>query len=48
MAKKELGNLLPFEVPFATILTQVEVDCGDPAFKKPTNRSWLPPGAAQC
>ena len=36
MIEQELGNLLPFEVPFATILTQVEVDCGDPAFKKPT------------
>lgn len=36
MIEQELGNLLPFEVPFATILTQVEVDSGDPAFKKPT------------
>jgi carbamate kinase len=31
-----LGNLLPFEVPFATILTMVEVDPGDPGFKNPT------------
>jgi carbamate kinase len=31
-----LGNLLPFEVPFATILTQVEVDPADPAFQHPT------------
>ena len=26
MIEQELGNLLPFEVPFATILTMVEVD----------------------
>ncbi|CAB3768480.1 carbamate kinase [Paraburkholderia humisilvae] len=36
MIEQELGNLLPFEVPFATILTQVEVDPDDPAFKRPT------------
>ncbi len=36
MIEQELGNLLPFEVPFATILTQVEVDAGDPAFQKPS------------
>ena len=36
MIEQELGNLLPFEVPFATILTQVEVDSADPAFKHPT------------
>lgn len=36
MIEQELGNLLPFEVPFATILTQVEVDANDPAFKDPT------------
>ena len=36
MIEQELGNLLPFEVPFATILTQVEVDSADPAFKTPT------------
>jgi carbamate kinase len=34
--EQELGNLLPFEVPFATILTMVEVDPDDPAFKNPT------------
>jgi carbamate kinase len=34
--EQELGNLLPFEVPFATILTMVEVDPEDPAFKNPT------------
>ncbi len=36
MIEQELGNLLPFEVPFATILTMVEVDAEDPAFKDPT------------
>ncbi len=34
--EQELGNLLPFEVPFATILTMVEVDPSDPAFSDPT------------
>lgn len=36
MIEQELGNLLPFEVPFATILTMVEVDSDDPAFRDPT------------
>lgn len=36
MIEQELGNLLPVEVPFATILTQVVVDGTDPAFHKPT------------
>ncbi|MGE5815557.1 MAG: carbamate kinase [Acidobacteriota bacterium] len=36
MIEQELGNLLPFERPFATILTMVEVDPQDPAFKDPT------------
>lgn len=36
MIEQELGNLLPFEVPFATILTMVEVDPEDPAFQNPT------------
>ena len=36
MIEQELGNLLPFEIPFATILTMVEVDPGDPGFKNPT------------
>ncbi len=34
--EQELGNLLDFEVPFATLLTQVEVDANDTAFKNPT------------
>ncbi|HEY4804909.1 MAG TPA: carbamate kinase [Paraburkholderia sp.] len=36
MIEQELGNLLPYEVPFATILTQVEVDPNDPAFQHPS------------
>jgi carbamate kinase len=36
MIEQELGNLVPFEVPFATILTMVEVDPDDPAFSDPT------------
>ncbi|MDW5377935.1 carbamate kinase [Halomonas sp. HP20-15] len=36
MIEQELGNLLPVEVPFATILTQVEVDASDPAFQHPS------------
>ena len=34
--EQELGNLLPFEVPFASLLTMVEVDPSDPAFEAPT------------
>src|SRR5258708_14477760 len=36
MIEQELGNLLPFERPFATLLTMVEVDPEDPAFGNPT------------
>ena len=36
MIEQELGNLLPFERPFATLLTMVEVDPDDPAFSNPT------------
>src|SRR5262245_52856358 len=36
MIEQELGNLLPFEVPFATMLTMIEVDGADPAFQNPT------------
>jgi carbamate kinase len=36
MIEQELGNLLPFEVPLATMLTMVEVDPDDPAFADPT------------
>ena len=36
MIEQELGNLLPFERPLATLLTMVEVDPNDPAFANPT------------
>lgn len=36
MIEQEMGNLLPVEVPFATILTMIEVDPADPAFAEPT------------
>ena len=36
MIEQELGNLLPFERPFASLLTMIEVDPGDPAFGNPT------------
>src|SRR6185369_13979338 len=36
MIEQELGNLLPFGVPFATVLTMVEVDTDDPGFADPT------------
>jgi carbamate kinase len=36
MIEQELGNLLPAEQAFATLLTQVEVDAEDPAFQAPT------------
>lgn len=36
MVEQELGNLVPFEKPFATILTMVEVDPQDPAFQHPS------------
>jgi len=36
MIEQELGNILPIEVPIASILTMVEVDPDDPAFDNPT------------
>ena len=36
MIEQELGNLLPFNKAFASLLTMVEVDPYDPAFKNPT------------
>jgi len=36
MIEQELGNILPFEQPFATILSMVEVDPADPAFQNPS------------
>jgi carbamate kinase len=34
--EQELGNVLPVEVPLATLLTMIEVDPNDPAFANPT------------
>jgi carbamate kinase len=34
--EQELGNLVPFETPLATLLTMIEVDAHDPAFDHPT------------
>src|SRR5262245_5078483 len=36
LIEQELGNLLPPEVPFATLLTMIEVDLDDSAFQDPT------------
>jgi carbamate kinase len=36
MIEQELGNLLPIERPFATMLTMIEVDLDDPGFKNPS------------
>lgn len=36
MIEQELGNILPFEQPFASILTMVEIDMNDRAFANPT------------
>ena len=36
LIEQELGNLLPFDVPLATLLTMIEVDPEDPAFADPT------------
>src|SRR5947209_17823797 len=36
LIEQELGNVLPYEQPIATILTQIEVDANDPAFQKPS------------
>src|SRR5262245_9987065 len=36
LIEQELGNLLPFEKPLASILTMIEVDPDDPAFNDPT------------
>jgi carbamate kinase len=36
LIEQELGNLLPAEVPLATILTMIEVDPDDPGFADPT------------
>ncbi len=36
LIEQELGNVLPAEVPLATLLTMIEVDPTDPAFADPT------------
>jgi carbamate kinase len=36
MIEQELGNVLPYDKPLATVLTMVEVDPHDPAFDEPT------------
>ena len=36
LIEQELGNLLPFEKPLATVLTMTEVDPADPAFADPS------------
>lgn len=36
MIEQELGNLMPIERPFASLLTMIEVDPQDPAFSDPT------------
>jgi len=36
LIEQELGNLLPFDKPLATVLTMTEVDPDDPAFANPT------------
>jgi len=36
MIEQELGNVLPLEHHIATVLTMVEVDPGDPAFRDPS------------
>jgi carbamate kinase len=35
LVEQELGNLLPFDKPLATLLTMIEVDHDDPAFDDP-------------
>ena len=36
LVEQELGNLLPFDKPVASLLTMIEVDPNDPAFQNPT------------
>ncbi|MFV2062312.1 MAG: carbamate kinase [Chloroflexota bacterium] len=36
LIEQELGNLLPFDMPLATMLTMIEVDPSDPAFEDHT------------
>ena len=41
LIEQELSNLLPPDIPCATILTMVEVDPKDPAFSDPPS-TWVP------
>jgi carbamate kinase len=36
LVEQELGNLVPFDKPLATLLTMIEVDIADPAFEEPS------------
>ncbi len=36
LVEQELGNLVPFERPLATLLTMIEVSADDPAFEDPS------------
>jgi carbamate kinase len=36
LVEQELGNLVPFDKPLATLLTMIEVDIDDPAFADPS------------
>jgi carbamate kinase len=36
LVEQELGNLVPFDMPLATMLTMIEVDIEDPAFQNPS------------
>ena len=36
LVEQELGNLVPFDKPLATLLTMIEVDIHDPAFEHPS------------
>ena len=49
LIEQELGNLLPAEVPLATLLTMIEVDADDPAFDDPdeVRRAGLRRGAGR-
>ena len=42
MIEQELGNLLGYDVPIATILTRVEVDLDDPEFSNPSKFGRVP------
>jgi carbamate kinase len=45
LIEQELGNLVPFDKPIATLLTMVEVDPDDPAMSEPTK--FVGPGYAE-